>query len=45
MQPQPEVTEWINMHLELIERTVNDHENELWQLVKEYWIQVNQDNS
>jgi hypothetical protein len=38
LQPQYEVTEWVNIHIDIFQRIVNDHGSGLWQQVKEHWI-------
>jgi hypothetical protein len=42
LQPQQEVTEWINMYCDIFQNFVDTHQDGLWQHIKEYWINVNQ---
>jgi hypothetical protein len=41
LQPQNEVTEWLNMYCEIFQTFVDSHREGLWQDMAEYWININ----
>jgi hypothetical protein len=40
LQPQNEVTEWLNMYCEIFQNFVESHREGLWQEAAEYWINI-----
>jgi hypothetical protein len=41
LQPQNEVTEWLNMYCKIFQNFVESNQEGLWQDIAEYWININ----